>query len=165
LAFLRLFPTKVKAVVLVDAYLPQAAKDDAAREQQKKQMDGIAQRWRAPNYRESAAAMIESMFSDQTTPAQREEIRTRMLATPQHVMASAFEGMLALEPRPEETFAVPAMAVVAETSRNAGQEAQLRAVFPNLRTYEGWQGSGHFLMIESPGRFNRALEAFLTALP
>jgi pimeloyl-ACP methyl ester carboxylesterase len=56
------------------------------------------------------------------------------------------------------------MAVMAETPSNGGYEAQLRAVFPNLRTYEGWQGSGHFLMMESPERFNRVLETFLAGL-
>lgn len=165
MTFLRLFPARVKAMVLVDAYLPQAPKDEASRDQQRKQMEGLAQRWRAPGYRESATAMIESMFSEKTTPAQREEIRSKMLATPQHVMISAFEGMLALEaPGPGETYAVPAMAVMAEAPGRAGNEAQLRTVFPNLRTYEGWQGSGHFLMMESPERFNRVLETFLAAL-
>jgi pimeloyl-ACP methyl ester carboxylesterase len=89
-----------------------------------------------------------------------------MLTTPQHVMASAFEGMLALEPlKPGETYDVPTMAVMAErTPGLSGYEARLRAIFPNLVTYEGWQGSGHFLMLESPERFNRALEGFLAAL-
>jgi pimeloyl-ACP methyl ester carboxylesterase len=165
LTFLRLFPAKTKAVVLVDPYVPQAPREDAARDQQKKQMEAFAQRWRAPNYKESAATMIESMFSEKTTGPQREEIRTKMLATPQHVMASAFEGMLVLEaPRPGETFAVPAMAVMVDAPGRTGYEPQLRAVFPNLRKYEGWQGSGHFLMMESPERFNRALEDFLASL-
>jgi pimeloyl-ACP methyl ester carboxylesterase len=45
-----------------------------------------------------------------------------------------------------------------------GYEAKLRAVFPNLRKYEAWEGSGHFLMMESPERFNAALEDFLAGL-
>jgi pimeloyl-ACP methyl ester carboxylesterase len=40
----------------------------------------------------------------------------------------------------------------------------LRTVFPNLRKYEAWEGSGHFLMMESPDRFNLALEDFLAGL-
>jgi pimeloyl-ACP methyl ester carboxylesterase len=162
LTFMRLFPAKTKALVLVDAYVPQAPKDEAAREQQKKQMSAFAARWRAPNYKESASEMIESMFSDKTTPPQREEIRHKMLSAPQHVMASAFEGMLALEaPKPGETYDVPTLVVMAETPGRTGYEAQMRALFPKLVKYEGWQGSGHFLMMESPDRFNRALEAFL----
>lgn len=162
LTFMRLFPAKTKALVLVDAHIPQAPKDEAARDQQRKQMGAFAARWRAPNYRESAAEMIKSMFSDRTTPAQRDEIRDKMMSAPQHVMASAFEGMLALEaPKPGETYTVPTMVIMAETPGRTGYEAQLRAIFPNLVKYESWQGAGHFLMMESPERFNRSLEEFL----
>jgi pimeloyl-ACP methyl ester carboxylesterase len=45
-----------------------------------------------------------------------------------------------------------------------GFEARLRATFPNLRKYEAWEGSGHFLMMESADRFNRVLEEFLAGL-
>ena len=45
-----------------------------------------------------------------------------------------------------------------------GFETQLRELFPDLRGYETWTGSGHFLMMESPDRFNRALEDFLASL-
>jgi len=70
--------------------------------------------------------------------------------------------MLALEaPKPGETYDVPTMVVMAETPGRSGYEAQMRALFPKLVKYEGWQGSGHFLMMESPDRFNRALEEFL----
>lgn len=164
LTFLRLFPAKAKALVLVDADVPQTPKDDAAREQLDQQMDAFAQRWRRPNYKESAAAMIESMFSDKTTPAMRDEIRTKMLATPQHVIASAFEGMFAIEPpKPGETYTLPVMAIMSQAPRGASRKAQFRTLFPNLR-YEGWQGSGHFLMMESPEKFNRGLEEFLGSL-
>src|SRR2546423_6304391 len=49
LSFVRLFPAKAKALVLVDAFIPQEPKDPAARERQKKQTDGFLQTWRAPN--------------------------------------------------------------------------------------------------------------------
>jgi pimeloyl-ACP methyl ester carboxylesterase len=165
LTFLRLFPGKAKALVLVDAYIPQAPKDDAARVQMKTQTDAFAQKWRQPNYKETAAATIESMFSDKTTPAMREEIRARMLAAPQYVMASAFQGMFAMEPpKAGETYGLPVMAIVAQAPGGASRDGQFRSVFPNLRRYEGWEGSGHFLMMESPERFNKALEEFLGSL-
>lgn len=165
LTFLRLFPAKAKALVLVDALVPQRPKDDAARERQKAQMDTFARRWREPDYKESAEKMISSMFSAKTTPAMREDIRSKMGSAPQHVMASAFEGMFAMEaPKPGETYPLPVMAVMVQTPGRAGYEAQLRTVFPNLRKYEAWEGSGHFLMMESPDRFNRALEDFLATL-
>jgi pimeloyl-ACP methyl ester carboxylesterase len=165
LTFVRLFPVKAKALVLLDAFVPQRPKDDAARERQKTQMESFRRRWREPDYKESADKMIASMFSDKTTPAMREEIRSKMLSAPQHVMASAFEGMLAMEaPKPGETYSLPVMAIIVQTPGRANYESQLRTVFPNLKKYEAWEGSGHFLMMESPDRFNRALEDFLASL-
>lgn len=165
LTFVRLFPAKAKALVLVDAIVRQAPKDDAARERQKTQIDTFLRTWRGPNYKESAEKMISDMFSAKTTPAMREEIRSKMASAPQHVMASAFEGMFAMEPpKPGETYSLPVMAVMVQTPARAGYEEQLRTVFPNLRKYEAWEGSGHFLMMESPDRFNRSLEDFLATL-
>lgn len=165
LTFLRLFPDRTKGLVLVDAYLSASAPRSAAElAKLKAKVDAYAQTYRQPGYRKATTAMIDSMFSAKTTAAQREEIRTKMLSTPQPVMASAMEGMLLLEPlRPNEKYAtLPVMAIVAARapSANASFEARLRKVFPKL-TFEAWQGSGHFLMIESPDRFNAALEKFV----
>jgi pimeloyl-ACP methyl ester carboxylesterase len=163
--FLRLFPAKTKALVLVDAVIPQAPKDDADRAKQKVRMEPFLKTLLAPEYKQTATVMIASMFSAKTTPAMRDEIRSKMLATPQQVMASAMEGMFALEaPKPGETYKIPVMAIMVATPGRAGYEAQLRGTFPNLRKYEGWEGSGHFLMMESPDRFNKALEEFLAGL-
>jgi pimeloyl-ACP methyl ester carboxylesterase len=162
LTFLRLFPTKTKALVMVDAYVPQAPKDEAERARQQAQLEPFLRSMNAPNYKGTVQKMIEGMFSEKTTPAQREEIRTKMAATPQQVLASAMQGMFALEaPKAGETYGLPVMALVTPGNARPGYEARLRAVFPNLRKFEIWEGSGHFLMMESPDRFNRALEEFL----
>ena len=163
ITFLRLFPARTKALVMVDGSVPRPPKDDADRAGQKARLGLLSRSLREPNYRETAQQMIEMMFSDKTSPAQRAEIRSRMTAAPSHVMASAIEGMAALEPvKPGENYKVPAMAIMAAKPGREGYDAYLRTVFPNLK-YEEWDGSGHFLMMESPGRFNRALEGFLTA--
>jgi pimeloyl-ACP methyl ester carboxylesterase len=165
LTFLRLFPNNTRAIVFVDAYVPQTPKDDADRAAQIARMGPFLRSLREPASRETTQKMIESMFSDKTTPAMREEIRSKMAATPQHVMASAMEGMFAIEaPKSGESYSVPVMAIVAASPGRANDEAHLRVVFPNLRKYEAWQGSGHFLMMESPARFNTALEQFLVSL-
>jgi pimeloyl-ACP methyl ester carboxylesterase len=165
ITFLRLFPAKTKALVMVDGQLPQTPADEAARAKQKAQMEPFLRTLHEPGYKATTQRMIEGMFSAKTTPAQREEIRSKMGATPQHVMASAMEGMFAMEgPKPGETYSVPAMAIMVATPGRVGYEAKLRAVFPNLRKYEAWEGSGHFLMMESPDRFNAALEDFLAGL-
>jgi pimeloyl-ACP methyl ester carboxylesterase len=72
---------------------------------------------------------------------------------------------MALErPKPGESFKLPVMAVVVQTPGRAGYEQRLRTLFPDLRKYEAWEGAGHFLMMESPERFNRSLEEFLQGL-
>jgi pimeloyl-ACP methyl ester carboxylesterase len=164
LTFLRLFPAETKAIVFVDANVPQAPKDEAAKAAQAARLAPFLKSLHEPNYRETTGKMIESMFSDKTTPAMREEIRTKMSATPQHVLASAMEGMFAIEGlKAGETYNLPVMAIAAGAPR-PDAEAQLHAAFPNLRKYEAWPGSGHFLMMESPDRFNAALEEFLAGL-
>ena len=164
LTFLRLFPAKTKGLVLVDAFIPQPPKDDAARDAQKAQIEGLLKTWREPGYKDQASKMIDGMFSDKTTPAQREEIRSKMMTAPQYVMVSAFEGMFAMAaPKPGETYDVPVASIGVKRAR-PGYDAQLRAIFPKLSKYEEWEGAGHFLMMESPDRFNRSLEEFLAGL-
>jgi pimeloyl-ACP methyl ester carboxylesterase len=165
LTFLRLFPARTKALVLVDGYVPEAPKDDAEHAQQKAMIEPFVRSLKEPGYKETQRKMIEGMFSAKTMPAMREEILTKMGATPQHVMASAIEGMFALEaPKAGETYRLPVMAIMSASQVRPGFEARLRTTFPNLRKYEAWEGSGHFLMMESPDRFNRALEEFLAGL-
>ena len=86
------------------------------------------------------------------------------MSAPQYVMVSAFEGMFAIEPPKEgETFGLPAAAILVKRAQS-GYEQRLRTIFPTLSKYEEWEGSGHFLMMESPDRFNRSLEEFLAGL-
>ena len=161
LTFLRILPEKSAGLVMVDGSIPQPPKDDAERAAQKARMEPFLRSLRSPNYKEATGKMVESMFSANTASKQRAEIRTKMGATPQHVLASAMENMFTLEaPKAGETYNVPAMAVMAGSGR-PGYETRLRATFPNLKIYEAWEGSGHFLMMESPERFNTVLEKFL----
>lgn len=165
LACLRLFPARIKGVVLVDAFYPAAPKDAAEREKQLAQGASFAAAWRGPDSSERAGKMVESMFTDKTTPAMRDAIRTKMLVAPAHVRATAFEGMFRMEPlKPGETFAAPALAVMTQSPSRAGYEQRLRAAFPKLWRYEAWEGAGHFLMMEDPERFNRSLGEFLAQL-
>lgn len=158
--FLHLFPDKMKALVMVDAFIPKAPKDDEERARQKKQMEPFLRSLQEANYKVTATKMIESMFSDKTTPAQREEIRSKMTAAPQHVMASAMENMFLDPPKQTKPSSIPVLAIMAAKQGRKSYDAELRTMFPNL-TFEEWPGAGHFLMMEDPQRFNRSLEQFL----
>jgi len=160
--FFRLFPAKTTGLVLVDGAIPQSYKDEAARENQRKQMAGFLASFKAPNGDTVRAGMVNTMFSAKTTPAMREEIRSKMLAAPAHVAASAMDGMFGAEgPGAGQTFDLPITAIVVANPARAAWEPRLRSVFPKLYKYDAWEGSGHFLMMESPDRFNAALEEFI----
>src|SRR5947209_2610424 len=82
LTFLRLFPAKVKGFVIVDGFIPPAPKVEGERNANEG-MKPFLDQFRGPNAKQAATMMIASMFSAKTTPAMRDEIRTKMLATPQ----------------------------------------------------------------------------------
>jgi len=58
-------------------------------------------------------------------------------------------------------YDVPVMAIMNGAQKRPGYEELLRQAFPKFRSYEAWDGVGHFLMMEEPVRFNAALEKFL----
>jgi acetamidase/formamidase/pimeloyl-ACP methyl ester carboxylesterase len=164
LTFVRLFPEKAVALVLVDGGPPLPPKDDAERRKGAEAFAARAKSYRAPDYLGPMRQAIDSMFSTQTSAALRDEIRSKMTSTPQHVVASAMEGMGAMVQRYAEgfRFSLPALAVFAKRpTRSPAYESYLRTLLPNLRSYQEWEGAGHFLMMEQPERFNAALLDFL----
>ncbi|MBI3694581.1 MAG: alpha/beta hydrolase [Acidobacteria bacterium] len=161
LQFLRAYPNKVAGLVMVDAFIPRPPKDDAEKQKQADGAAAMSKIYRAPDYRTATNKMIDSMFTPQTPVAIKDEIRSKMLATPQKVVASAMEGMMALKPLTETWPQVPTLAIVTKRpNRTFNYEEFLRGVFPKLR-YVEYEGAGHFLMMEQPDKFNAALSEFL----
>lgn len=152
--FYRRFPDKALALVAVDGSFRPFFKDPA-------QYALFVDRYRGPEYRTVVAAMIEAMMGETTPPEAREAIRSTMLATPQHVLVSAAEGMgdpAVLAPDP---IRVPVLAVHAKSPFwTAEYEAYLRAFIPEL-DFQVVDGVGHFLMIDAAEDFNGRLAAFL----
>jgi pimeloyl-ACP methyl ester carboxylesterase len=162
--FLRLFPEQVKAVVLVDADVHVALNTPAYRKAQQRRYEQNTRVLSGPSGRKYMAGSIEHMFSDQTPAAWREQIRAKMLATPDYVRVAAVSSPSQLvASHPGETFAVPALAILAGSGTSIDLRiAGTRRIFPNLQA-ERWIGHGHFVMVEDPERFNRSLEDFLAA--
>ncbi len=168
-AFLRLYPERVAGVVMVDGGIPQPARDEAERAKRREAGEAASKMYRSADYRTAAAKAIESMFVPATPATLRQQILSQMLATPQHVMASAREGMtrFSLDLKDEPRCPAPALALMARRGNADRTEYKeyLKRVFPNLLGFQEWEGAGHFLMMEQPERFNAALEAFLSAVP
>jgi pimeloyl-ACP methyl ester carboxylesterase len=160
--FLRLFPEKVKALVLVDAEVTAPQATAAFRDAQKARYANNVRALSGPAGRKYMARQIEHMFSDKTPQGWREQIRAKMLATPEHVRVAAVSSPSRLDPpKPGEAFALPVLAVQAAPSTDV-KMAAIRKIFPSIQI-EKWEGHGHFLMVEDPVRFNQILQSFLAA--
>jgi len=103
--------------------------------------------------------MIRGMFIPETAPALQEHVLKMMLgtseATANGAMAAVFDPTLSKT----DIIKAPALAVFAGTAKPPDPKI-VKEVLPN---YEGTQvpGTGHFLMMEKPDEFNRALSGFL----
>jgi non-heme chloroperoxidase len=160
--FVRLFPQQVKSVVFVDSLVARAPASAApatlARYRQR------ARNLSGPAGERNFVRQVNAMFSDRTPAELREEIRAKMLATPEYVRIAAVTSISKLPPSSSpEAFEMPVLAVAARVSGNAAR-AFMRPIFPHLQI-EKWETYGHFLMMEDPERFNRTLEHFLAELP
>lgn len=164
-AFLREHSDRAVALVLVDAEVRPGSAGPLRPEVQRQQMAARARSMAGPAGDRNFSESIESMFSEKTTAAVRAEIRTRMLATPRHVRIAALTSPSSLlPPSPKESFPLPALAIQASSLGMEERFGIMKTLFPAMRL-EAWEGSGHFLMMEEPERFNRSLEAFLTGIP
>lgn len=152
--FYRRYPEKTLALVLVDGALRPFAPRAA--------MEQFMAPMRA-NYKEASARMVDGMLQPVKSDALRQEIRAAMLATPAHVAVSAMEGMMDESIWGEDQIKVPVLAVHAKSPFWAADYEQFaRRLAPDI-DYRVWDGVSHFLMMDKPEEFNRALSEFLAA--
>jgi pimeloyl-ACP methyl ester carboxylesterase len=152
--FYRKYPAKTRALVIVDGGL----KPLGTRESMAQFLDPFKQ----PNYKEHAERMIAFLSQGMKNPQTINDVKTSMLATPQHVMVSAMEEMLNPEIwRMQDKINVPTLAVMANNPAfDAGYEAFVRELVPQVE-YQRWLGVSHFLMMDEPQKFNGTLMTFL----
>jgi pimeloyl-ACP methyl ester carboxylesterase len=163
-AFLREFPEKAAALVLVDAFVSRHMAGPADRAATAAHFARIARSFQGARGERTFAARVESCFTPQTPPALRSEIRAKMAATPKYVRIAALTSISSLRPPPaDETFDLPAIAIQAAEPGTQARFELMQAIFPHLQI-RSWEGAGHFLMLEDPQRFNAEVEQFLTAI-
>ena len=149
--FYELYPKKTLGIVTVDgALIPMGPRDE---------IDKFFQPMIA-NYRPSVATFIDGMLQP-TWPGVKPFIRSAMLATEDHVGASAMKNMI------EDSFAqhgkinVPVLAVMAPSPYwPKDLDAQYEAVAPDI-DFQMWTGVSHFLQLERPKEFNGQLKMFI----
>lgn len=163
-AFLREFPEKAAALVLVDAFVSRHMAGPADRAATAVHFAKIARSLQGAAGERNFAERVESCFTPQTPPALRAEIRAKMAATPKYVRIAALSSISSLRPPPDdESFDLPAIAIQAAEPGTQARFELMRSIFPRMQL-NSWEGAGHFLMLEDPQRFNGEIEQFLAAL-
>jgi pimeloyl-ACP methyl ester carboxylesterase len=163
-AFLREFPERAKALVLVDAFVSRHMAGPADRAATAAHFAKIARSLQGPAGERNFAERVESCFTRQTPDALRAEIRAKMAATPKHVRIAALSSISALPPPPGDlTFDLPSVAIQAAEPGTQARFELMRSMFPRLQL-NSWEGAGHFLMLEDPQRFNAEVEQFLAGV-
>jgi pimeloyl-ACP methyl ester carboxylesterase len=151
--FYRLFPRRVRALVAVDGALKQMLTAEIV-EQMKPRLS-------EEQFRETVAAMIDSMPGDGLAPSDRAEIKTMGLAQPH---AAVLGGLLAAadgtiwEP---DAIEAPLLLILAEQpSWNEEYLEFVKRLAPRAQI-QVLPGVSHFIMVERPGEFDSLLLAFL----
>jgi len=150
--FYRLYPEKTLALVIVDGALRPFMP--------KEQSDQFVAARRA-NYKQVAPRMVDGMLMPVKNEKLKTEIRTAMLATPEHVATSAMTAMGDEKIYATDPIKVPVLAVLAKSPFwAANTEGYLRSLAPNME-FHMMEGVSHFLMMDKPDESNRTLQEFL----
>ncbi len=120
---------------------------------------------RGVNFREAQRQFVSQMlFLPSDDPERKSRIIDTMSSAPQHVMASAFEGLDTCDTAAAAAACkVPFLALYAD--RVMSDLNRLRSLCPHVITGQT-VGAGHFHQLEVPAQINAMLDRFLTtALP
>lgn len=151
--FYRLYPQKTRALIIVDGALRPYGNKEAVQK--------FFEPLRGPNYPQAAGQIVGFMVQPVANAALREEIKTAMLRTPQHVAVSAMDGMMEDAIWKPDPIQVPVLAIMAKSpSWPEDTESFYRRIAPKL-DFQMWTGVSHFLMMEKPKEFNDAVATFL----
>ncbi|MBF0529642.1 MAG: alpha/beta hydrolase [Deltaproteobacteria bacterium] len=157
----RLFPDQAAALVSVDGSAWRQPTDEDEFMARKRRLASFVATLRSPQYQQVASSYIDLMFTKMSPPELRHEIKSKMLTTPGHVAASAMEKMDDPWVWSDFVVNVPTLAIYSRMPYvDADNREFLRRLFPSLEYHE-FSGTGHFLMMEEPEKFNRVLWDFL----
>jgi pimeloyl-ACP methyl ester carboxylesterase len=151
--FYRKYPDKTLGIVIVDGSLRPFG--------DKGMIDQMMAGFRGPKYQDAVNQMMGFIAGPNLSPELKQRITAASMSTPQHVLVSAFEGMLDNSIWGDDKINVPVLAIMAKTvllPPNA--EESYRAIAPKL-DFQIFDGVGHFLMMEKAKEFDAAVIAWL----
>jgi sigma-B regulation protein RsbQ len=145
-------PEMVAGLVAVDGLL---RRPEFTREQAEKFIGP----YRGAGYREHTTNFVHSMFKKPGTETVRDWVMREVIATPQHVMSSAMEGMFG-EGQPNwglKRVDAPLLIINAPNPMwTAEYEAYAKGLSPKS-DYRVIDDVGHILTLEKPAEFNKVL--------
>jgi pimeloyl-ACP methyl ester carboxylesterase len=151
--FYRHFPGRTHALVAVDGALKQMLSDEI--------VEQMRPRLSEDKFRDTVAAMIDSMPGDGLTAAARAEIKTMAVAQPH---AAVLGGMLAAADakiwQPDPIDAPLLLILAQQPSWSEEYLAFVKELAPNAEVHI-LPGASHFIMVERPDEFDSLLLAFL----
>jgi pimeloyl-ACP methyl ester carboxylesterase len=151
--FYRKYPQKTLGIVVVDGSLRPFG--------DKAMIDQMMAGFRGPNYRQTVSQMMGFIGGPNLSAELKQRINSSSMNTPQHVLVSAFEGMLDNSIWTEDQIKVPVLAIMAKTALlPPNAEESYRAIAPKL-DFQIFDDVGHFLMMEKPKEFDAAVIAWL----
>jgi pimeloyl-ACP methyl ester carboxylesterase len=163
--FQRLFPERVRALVLCDTRA--GADSDETRKGRERQAARVLDEGEAPVI-ESMLPRLISMSTRYGQPGVLELVRAMMKETPAITMARALRGMaVRMDSEPLlRTIEVPALVIVgAEDAITSRGQAEFLARGIRGARLETIENAGHLPNLEHPDTFNRLLHSFLAGLP
>ena len=159
--YIRNYPGIAKALVIVDGAFFRIPKDPQKKAAWGEKFEKFKDNFRGADFDKTVMEFMDSLFAEQTPLELRDEIKSKVSLTPQHVAIRVLEGMGDPEVWKEDALTIPTLAVYAKRPNLPSDNGlYLKQLFPNLEYYE-WNGVGHFLMMEMPKKFNRLLTSFL----
>ena len=150
--FYRLYPDKTLGIVIVDGGL-RAYGTKAEMEQ-----------FYAPlrsNYKATSMQFIDGMLMTVKDEALKQQVRSSVLATPDHVGLSAMEAFNDDKLWATDQIKVPVLAIMAESPYWKPDTKDFYQTIAPILDYHMWTGVSHFLMMEKPLEFNELVAAFI----
>lgn len=150
--FYRLYPDKVRSLVIVDGSLrPYFSREDG---------EQFLSTFRK-DYPAASANFVNGMLKPITSDALKRKIADAMLSGPKHVGIGAMQGLSDEQLWKADPINVPVLAIYDDSAGwPADTESFIRSLAPRLE-YQSWKGVSHFLMMERPLEFNGQLKMFL----
>jgi len=148
------YPELASAIVMIDSAVVRPAAAKAAG-------PAILAALRSPGYADVLRdLMTRSFFIPSDDPSRRDAILDAMTATPQHVMVSAYQGLLDYDPEVgRDRIRVPSLFIAADEPTPRSDLVALRELVPAMQDGKT-VGAGHFCTLEVPEQVNAMIDRF-----